>query len=106
MTTIDAKGDRSATLQAALHSPDAAVRFNAGLDLVTLDANANAFSIAVLERTFRYPEEKIHARLPEMMLRAFSDRNFMLLYPAVGAGVQIKKPRNAWRKFKRFLGFA
>ena len=73
---------------------------------MTLDANANAFSIAVLERTFRYPEEKIHARLPEMMLRAFSDRNFMLLYPAVGAGVQIKKPRNAWRKFKRFLGFA
>lgn len=81
-------------------------QMHAGLDLVTLEANANAFSIAVLERTFRYPEEKIHARLPEMMLRAFSDRNFMLLYPAVGAGVQIKKPRNAWRKFKRFLGFA
>lgn len=81
-------------------------QMHAGLDLVTLDANANAFSIAVLERTFRYPDEKIHARLPEMMLRAFSDRNFMLLYPAVAAGIQIKKPRSAWRKIKRFMGFS
>jgi len=64
-----------------------------------------AFTIAVLERTFRYPEEKIHARLPEMMLRAFADRNFMLFYPAVGAGIAVKRPRTTWRKFKRFMGF-
>lgn len=37
MTTITSSdSDRIATLQAALHSPDAAVRFNAGLDLVKL----------------------------------------------------------------------
>lgn len=80
-------------------------QIHAGLDLLTLDPNPNAFTIAVLERTFRYPEEKIHARLPEMMLRAFADRNFMLFYPAVGAGIAVKRPRTTWRKFKRFMGF-
>ncbi len=81
-------------------------QIHAGLDLLTLDNNPNALSIAVLERAAFYPEENIHARLPEMMLRAFGDRNFMLLYPS---GVVPEKRRSsgreAWRKVKRFLGF-
>lgn len=81
-------------------------QIHAGLDLLTLDNNPNALSIAILERAAFYPQEKIHARLPEMMLRAFGDRNFMLLYPA---GTAPEKRRSSghekWRKIKHFLGF-
>jgi len=81
-------------------------QIHAGLDLLTLDNNENALSVAILERAAFYPQEKIHARLPEMMLRAFGDRNFILLYPSGvlpvkrGAG----KTRT-WQRIKNFLGF-
>lgn len=77
---------------------------HAGLDLLTLDADQNTFTIAVLERTSIYRDEKIHARLPEMMLRAFADRNFMLLYPAAPAGTAVDRRRPRWVKFRNFLG--
>lgn len=81
-------------------------QIHAGLDLLTLNGQENSLAIAVLERASYYPDEKIHARLPEMMLRAYGDRNFMLLYPATSAPK--RKPRragNAWQKVRRFLGF-
>jgi|GEM_PF-4459082 len=81
-------------------------QIHAGLDLLTLDNNPNALSIAILERAAFYPQEKIHARLPEMMLRAFGDRNFMLLYPAGTAPEKRRSSgREKWRKIKHFLGF-
>ncbi len=80
-------------------------QIHAGLDLVTLDASPNAFSVAVLERSQLHPNEKIHARLPEMMLRAFADRNFMLVYPACGSGALTQRRLSSWKKFKRILGF-
>ena len=78
---------------------------HAGLDLLTLNGSENALWIAVLERAAYFPKEKIHARLPEMMLRAFSDRNFMLVYPAGGAPVRKKRPATAWARFKKYMGF-
>ncbi|GAB4427259.1 MAG: cation:proton antiporter [Turneriella sp.] len=78
---------------------------HAGLDLLTLDANPHALTVAVLARAPFFPEEKIHARLPEMMLRAFADRNFVLLYPPMAAGTLHTRPRTGWKKVKRWLGF-
>lgn len=81
-------------------------QIHAGLDLLTLDNNPNAMSIAILERSAFYPQEKIHARLPEMMLRAFGDRNFMLLYPSGKMPEKRQSSgREKWRKIKHFLGF-
>ena len=81
-------------------------QIHAGLDLLTLDNNPNAISIAILERAVYFPQEKIHARLPEMMLRAFGDRNFMLLYPSGTAPEKRRASgRDRWRKVKHFLGF-
>jgi Kef-type K+ transport system membrane component KefB len=82
-------------------------QIHAGLDLLTLNGGENSLWIAVLERAAYFPQEKIHARLPEMMLRAFGDRNFMLIYPAGNVPVKrLKKRGNAWQKFRRFLGFS
>lgn len=81
-------------------------QIHAGLDLLTLDNNPNALSIAILERAAFFPQEKIHARLPEMMLRAFGDRNFMLLYPSGPApDKRGSSGRDKWRKIRHFLGF-
>ncbi len=80
-------------------------QIHAGLDLLALDGSANSLTVALLARAPLFPQEKIHARLPEMMLRAFSDRNFVLLYPPMGAGVQRTRPRSAWKKVKRWFGF-
>ncbi|MBN8222233.1 MAG: cation:proton antiporter [Spirochaetes bacterium] len=82
-------------------------QIHAGLDLLTLNGGENALWVAVLERAAYYPQEKIHARLPEMMLRAFADRNFMLIYPAGEMPRRkVKKRGNAWVKFRRFFGFS
>ncbi|MBS0616629.1 MAG: cation:proton antiporter [Spirochaetes bacterium] len=79
---------------------------HAGLDLLTLDSDAATLSIAVIERTTDYPDEKIHARLPEMMLRAYGDRNFILLYPGGKRAPQTRpKRKSGWRNFRRFFGF-
>jgi hypothetical protein len=82
-------------------------QIHAGLDLLTLDENPNALTVALLARAPFFPEEKIHARLPEMMVRAFADRNFILLYPPLlGQGGANLLPRQSrWRRFKRWLGF-
>ncbi|MBV6493197.1 MAG: hypothetical protein LDLANPLL_01212 [Turneriella sp.] len=87
--------------------PVRAGRLHAGLDLLTLSNNDSALWIAILERPTFAPEESIHARLPEMMLRAFGERNFILLYPKMDAESKtIKKPKKgAWKKVKRFFGF-
>ena len=80
-------------------------QIHAGLDLLTLDGSPNTLTVAILARAPLFPQEKIHARLPEMMLRAFADRNFVLLYPPMAAGVQATQSRSAWKKVKRWLGF-
>lgn len=79
---------------------------HAGLDLLTLDGDSHALAVGIIERTAFSPEEKIHARLPEMMLRAFSDRNFLLVYPpAQYPDVKRKKPGTMWARLKSFVGF-
>jgi len=79
---------------------------HAGLDLLTLDSDTATLSVAVIERMAEFPHEKIHARLPEMMLRAYGDRNFILLYPGSNRAPQTKpKRKSAWRNLKRFFGF-
>lgn len=82
-------------------------QIHAGLDLLTLDGNSNALTVAVLARAPLFPEEKIHARLPEMMVRAFADRNFILLYPPLSGqgGANLLPRQSRWRRFKRWLGF-
>lgn len=77
---------------------------HAGLDLLTLDAKSDTLSIAILERAPFFPKEKIFARLPEMMVRAYADRNFILLYPPM-ASVARQKPLSVWKRFRRFMGF-
>lgn len=82
-------------------------QIHAGLDLLTLDGNPNALVVGVMERPAFLPGEKIHARLPEMMLRAFSDRNFLLVYPpAENPDRPRKKPGTLWNRVKRFAGFS
>jgi len=78
---------------------------HAGLDLLTLDSNPNALTVALLARAPLFPAEKIHARLPEMMLRAFADRNFVLLYPPMLSETPLKRGFSRWKKLKRWLGF-
>lgn len=77
---------------------------HAGLDLLTLDSNPNTLAVALLARAPLFPDEKIHARLPEMMLRAFADRNFILLYPPM-ATMPKRRGHTGWKKLKRWLGF-
>lgn len=80
---------------------------HAGLDLLTLDGNPHALAVGVMERPSFSPEEKIHARLPEMMLRAFSDRNFLLVYPpAENPNARKKRPGTFWSRVKRFAGLS
>jgi Kef-type K+ transport system membrane component KefB len=79
---------------------------HAGLDLLTLGGDENSIHLAVLERPGFYPQEKIHARLPEMMLRAFASQTFMLMYPPTAQ--QVVRPgraRRGWQKFKKILRF-
>lgn len=76
---------------------------HAGLDLLTLGGNANALTVALLARAPLFPDEKIHARLPEMMLRAFADRNFMLLYPPLATGVNPVPRQSRWQQLRRWL---
>lgn len=77
---------------------------HAGLDLLTLDAKSDTLSIAILERASLFPNEKIFARLPEMMVRAYADRNFILLYPPTTRMVQ-QKQLSVWKRFRRYMGF-
>ncbi|HRP69882.1 MAG TPA: cation:proton antiporter, partial [Turneriella sp.] len=88
--------------------PIRAGNLHAGLDLLTLSNNDSALWIAILERPAFAPEESIHVRLPEMMLRAFSERNFLLLYPQMTAIPKKfkKSKKGTWRRVKNFFGFS
>jgi len=81
---------------------------HAGLDLVSFAPEGDELVVAIIDR----PEsqgaagERIHSRMPEMMLRAFSERNFLLVYPPAAPGSTSTVERSAWQKFRRTLGFA
>lgn len=81
-------------------------KLHAGVDLLTLDSNPSqhTFTLAVLERAHLFPTEKIHARLPEMLLRAYADKNFLLIYPAHAKSTPTALKISRWKKFKRWLG--